>query len=167
MKAESLQNKASVAPRRRNAAGTPPQSRRLALAVAVLAVPTMLAGWARLSDDAEKRNAIALLVTASAFNSTRAQTDAHPTVSAWGDTLEPGMRAIAVSRDLIPLGLDHGAVVRIEGLEGEYVVRDKMAARWEKRIDIYMGDDIAAAREWGTRKLTIYWKAEPSISSSR
>lgn len=101
-----------------------------------------------------------LAVTASAYNSMRAQTNDNPTLTAWGDTLEPGMRAIAVSRDLIPLGLGHGAVVRIEGLEGEYVVRDKMASRWEKKIDIYMGNDVAAARQFGKRDLTIYWAAE-------
>ena len=101
-----------------------------------------------------------LRVTVSAYNSTPAQTNDEPTLAAWGDTLRPGMRVIAVSRDLIPLGLEHGTLVRIEGIEGPFVVRDKMAARWKKKVDIYMGDDVAAAREWGKRELTIYWPAE-------
>lgn len=89
-------------------------------------------------------------VEASAYNSLAAQTTAsNPALAAWGDTLKPGMRAIAVSRDLIKKGLTHGTKVKIEGLPGVYVVRDKMAARWRKKIDIYMGHDVTAAREWG------------------
>jgi len=101
-----------------------------------------------------------LVVTASAFNSVAAQTDDQPTLTAWGDHLEPGMKTIAVSRDLIPLGLGHGTRVKIEGLPGEYVVRDKMAARWKKKIDVYMGVDVKAAREWGVRKVRIHWSAD-------
>lgn len=89
-------------------------------------------------------------VDASAYNSVTAQTTAsNPALAAWGDTLKPGMRAIAVSRDLIKKGLTHGTKVKIEGLPGVYVVRDKMGARWSKKIDIYMGRDVSAAREWG------------------
>jgi hypothetical protein len=40
---------------------------------------------------------------------------------AWGDTLEPGMKAIAVSRDLIRLGLVHNTYVTIEALPGRYI----------------------------------------------
>jgi 3D (Asp-Asp-Asp) domain-containing protein len=99
-------------------------------------------------------------VTASAFNSVVNQTDADPNLTAWGDRLEPGMQAIAVSRDLIALGLKHGVRVKIDGLPGEYVVRDKMAARWKKKIDIYMGIDVAAAKRWGVRQVRIHWTSE-------
>ena len=72
----------------------------------------------------------------------------------------PGMRAIAVSRDLVRRGLTHGTRVKIEGLPGVYVVRDKMASRWRKKIDIYMGKDVQAAREWGIQKnVEISWAA--------
>ncbi|GAL15331.1 hypothetical protein JCM19233_6349 [Vibrio astriarenae] len=37
-----------------------------------------------------------------------------------GDRLKPGMKSIAVSRDLIALGLTHNQEVRIEGFEGTY-----------------------------------------------
>ncbi len=97
------------------------------------------------------------VVSASAYNSTPAQTSENPTLTAWGDTLRPGMKAVAVSRDLIRLGLTHGTRVRVEGLEGDYIVRDKMADRWTEKIDIYMGDDVDAAREWGVREVTIRW----------
>jgi 3D (Asp-Asp-Asp) domain-containing protein len=96
-------------------------------------------------------------VVASAYNSLAAQTGATPTVAAWGDRLEPGMRAIAVSRDLLDAGLTRGARVWIDGLEGEYVVLDKMAKRWRNKIDIYMGEDVAAARSWGVREVRIRW----------
>ena len=98
-----------------------------------------------------------LRVKASAFNSVHAQTDATPNVGAWGDVLSPGMKAIAVSSDLIELGLDRGQVVRIDGLEGEYVVFDRMSPRWERKIDIYMGQDVRAARNWGIREVDIIW----------
>lgn len=98
-----------------------------------------------------------LVVTATAYNSLVAQTDSDPTTAAWGDALAPGMKAIAVSRDLIPLGLDHRAPVSIEGLPGKYRVLDKMNGRWSNRIDIYMGNDVNAALAWGRREVRIHW----------
>ena len=99
-----------------------------------------------------------LNVTASAYNSTRAQTDAQPALAAWGDRLEPGMKVIAVSPDLLAAGLDYGTEVRIEGLEGTWTVLDRTASRHRNRIDIYMGKDVTAAREWGIREVTIEWR---------
>ncbi|KLV05730.1 MULTISPECIES: 3D domain-containing protein [Photobacterium] len=94
-------------------------------------------------------------VTATAYNSVRAQTQGNPTVAAWGDRLKPGMKAIAISRDLLGRGFKRGTKVKISGLPGEYVVLDKMGRRWQNKIDIYMGKDIHAARNWGRRKVTI------------
>lgn len=104
-----------------------------------------------------------LQVTAAAYNSTVAQTDSRPTEAAWGDSLVPGLRAIAISRDLIPLGLGQGVSVRIEGLAGEYTVLDKMDGRWKKRIDIYFGKDVEAAREWGEQTVVIRWRDEGAV----
>lgn len=98
-----------------------------------------------------------LRVKASAYNSLHGQTDATPSLAAWGDRLEPGMKAIAVSHDLVALGLDRGKRVRIDGLEGEYVVVDRMSSRWQRKIDIYMGEDVGAARRWGIRDVEIAW----------
>ncbi len=110
-----------------------------------------------------------LIVTASAYNSLAAQTNDRPNLAAWGDRLEPGMKSIAVSRDLIALGLGHNAVVTIDGLPGEYRVLDKMAKRWKEKIDIYMGVDVAAARSWGVRQVTIRWtpNSHPVPASQR
>lgn len=98
-----------------------------------------------------------LVVHATAYNSVPDQTAGHPNVGAWGDELEPGMRAIAVSRDLIALGLRRGTEVEIEGLPGTWQVLDKMGKRWRRRIDVYMGEDVRAARRWGVRKVRIHW----------
>ena len=98
-----------------------------------------------------------LEVTATAYTSDRNQTDDTPNVAAWGDILQPGMKSIAVSRDLIRIGLKRGVRVRIEGLPGQFVVLDKMASRWRRRIDVYMGNDISHARIWGHRRVRIYW----------
>ena len=98
-----------------------------------------------------------LEVTASAYTSTENETDATPSLTAWGDTLKPGMKAIAVSRDLIDRGLSHGVKVSIDGLDGIYTVMDKMNKRWTRKIDIYMGTDVEKANEWGSRKVVVRW----------
>lgn len=95
---------------------------------------------------------------ASAYNSVPDQTEGNPNIGAWGDRLVPGMRAIAVSPDLIEdYGLKRGTKVRIDGLEGEYTVLDKMPDDWEEKIDIYMGTDVQRALRWGVRKVRIRW----------
>lgn len=99
-------------------------------------------------------------VTVSAYNSTIVQTDGLPTLAAWGDTLSPGIKTIAVSRDLIALGLDRNTQVKIEGLDGIFLVKDKMGDRWKNRIDVYMGDDVKKAREWGLKELEIQFKVK-------
>jgi 3D (Asp-Asp-Asp) domain-containing protein len=97
-------------------------------------------------------------VKATAFNSTRAQTDGRPHETACGDHIAPGSRIIAVSRDLKSAGLDCGTEVHIAGLDGAWVVADVTAARHEQLIDIYMGRDIRAARQWGVQEVEIRWR---------
>jgi 3D (Asp-Asp-Asp) domain-containing protein len=99
-----------------------------------------------------------LIVTASAYNSTKAQTEGNPYLTAFGDTLRPGMKYIAVSRDLLRKGLKHNTPVVIEGFKGLYLVKDKMHGKWRNKIDIYMGNDINAARQWGRRKVRIDYR---------
>jgi 3D (Asp-Asp-Asp) domain-containing protein len=98
-----------------------------------------------------------VMVTATAYNSNVSQTNHDPSIAAWGDRLEPGMKTIAVSKDLLDVGLTRGTRVRIDGLPGDYVVLDRMPSQWSKRIDIYMGDDVPAARQWGKREVRIHW----------
>ncbi len=96
-----------------------------------------------------------LRVSASAYNSTSSQTEGNPKITAWGDTLKPTMKVIAVSRDLIRKGLDYNTPVRVEGMEGIFFVKDKMHHRWKNKIDIYMGEDVQKARNWGRKRVVI------------
>jgi len=101
-------------------------------------------------------NTISQEVTATAYTLSEAETKkGNVGLAAWGDQLEPGMKAIAVSRDLLAAGLDYGTAVKIEGLEGTWYVRDKMHARWRNKIDVYLGEDREAALRWGRRKVEI------------
>ncbi|PQV47770.1 3D (Asp-Asp-Asp) domain-containing protein [Jejuia pallidilutea] len=95
------------------------------------------------------------MVTASAYNSLEYQTDSDPNITAFGDSLQPGLKYIAVSRDLLALGLTHNTPVIIEGLEGIYLVKDKMHSRWKNRIDVYMGEDVKRAKKWGKKRVCI------------
>ena len=126
------------------------------------ALALSLAAGAAGADEAARAS---LNVTATAYNSTHAQTDATPQLGAWGDHLDeavqPGLRVIAVSPDLLGRGLRRGQRVRIHGLKGEFVVLDKMPRRWKNRIDLYMQDDVQAARKWGRRRVKLSWVPEP------
>jgi 3D (Asp-Asp-Asp) domain-containing protein len=114
-----------------------------------------------------------LRVTATAYNALHGQTWGDPRVGAWGDRLAPGTRAIAVSPDLVCLGLVRGTKVRVEGLRGTYRVLDKMPARWRRRIDVFMDVDVEAARRFGRRELEIRWRgprgsrAPPAVPGCR
>lgn len=100
-------------------------------------------------------------VTATAYNSFPSQTSyEHPGITAWGDSLVPGMKCIAVSRDLIAKGLTHNTMVKIDRLEGVYLVKDKMHGRWRNRIDVYMGVDKKAALEWGRKRVWIQYSVK-------
>ena len=99
-----------------------------------------------------------LRVTATAYTSHSAQTDSTPFLAAWNNRLRPGMKIIAVSRDMLTrFGMRNGTKVRIGGLPGYYTVRDKMNKRYKKRIDIYMGLDRRRALRWGRRNVVVYW----------
>ena len=99
-------------------------------------------------------------VMVSAYNSTKGQTDGQPNIAAWGDTLKPDQKSIAVSRDLISLGFNYNTQVKIDGLEGIYLVKDKMHYRWRNKIDVYMGLDVQKARNWGRKKLKVQYRVK-------
>lgn len=97
-------------------------------------------------------------VVATAYNSVAYQTSENPHITAFGDSLIPGRQYIAVSRDLIKMGMTHDTPVKIEGFDSVYLVKDKMHPRWRKHIDIYMGTDITAAKKWGRQKIMIEYR---------
>ena len=96
-------------------------------------------------------------VTATAYTSSPRETQGDPTIGAWGNKLRPGVKSIAISRDLLQRGMKNGTRVKIDGLSGTYIVRDKMAARWRNKIDIYMGYSRSRAMNWGRRSVVIRW----------
>ncbi|MEH6680170.1 MAG: hypothetical protein V7724_06450 [Sediminicola sp.] len=97
-------------------------------------------------------------VTATAYNSLPSQTTAlNSNITAWGDTLVPGMNTIAVSKDLVAKGLVHNTMVRLDTFSRIFLVKDRMHSRWRNRIDIYMGTDREKALDWGRRRLTLYY----------
>jgi 3D (Asp-Asp-Asp) domain-containing protein len=136
-----------------------PKTRPVAVsrAIAVVATGAALAWAAYRLSHAPFPVAREVAVLATAYNSSASQTEGDPYVTASGARLAPGMRAIAISRDLFDLGLAYGQTVTIEGLDGGFVVLDTTARRWKRRIDIYMGDDVRAARRWGRREVVIRW----------
>jgi len=99
-----------------------------------------------------------LSVHATAYTSHSNQTDSTPFLAAWNNRIRPGMKIIAVSRDLITkYGITNGSKVRISGLRGVYVVKDKMNKKWRRKIDIYMGTDRRRALRWGKRRVVLYY----------
>lgn len=97
-------------------------------------------------------------VTASSFTLAEEETKrGNIGLTAFGDQLEPGDKAIAVSRDLIKQGLTHGTKIRIDGLPGTYTVQDKMNRRWKDKIDILF-KKRSRALEWGRQKIEIEYQ---------
>ena len=129
----------------------------IAAAVALILILILVLFADRLSKapPGEARNQIE--VKATAYTSRPSETSGDPYLGAWNNRLTPGEKSIAVSRDLLKLGLTNGAKVEIEGLPGVYTVRDKMNKRWQRRIDIYMGNDLQRAREWGRQEVVLRW----------
>lgn len=81
-----------------------------------------------------------LKVTATVYNSIPRQTShEHPKITAWGDSIEPGVKWIAVSRDFITERHTHNTMVKIDTFQDIYLVKDKMHHRWQNRTDIYYG----------------------------
>nr|WP_229664774.1 3D domain-containing protein [Christiangramia forsetii] len=117
------------------------------------------------NSDENEEEWVTVCVTATAYNSLDYQTAGNPRITAWGDTLKPGMNAIAVSRDLIRLGLDHNSKIKIEGFDGVFLVKDKMHYRWRHRIDIYMGENVKRARKFGRKKINISYIFEKDTIS--
>ena len=106
-----------------------------------------------------------LKVTASAYNSVKSQSDANPHITAFGDSLIPGLRYIAVSQDLYRKGLKHNTPVKIKGFDSIYFVKDRMHGRWKNKIDIYMGTDVKSAKKWGRKKVSIAYGTLKPVDS--
>ena len=126
-------------------------------ALALVLAAATLSGCAWFRAPPPPAPAHELWVTATAYNSVRGQTDSDAAITAFGIRLRPGMRIVAVSRDLEKLGLREGVRIKIDGVEGEWEVGDRMHERWSRRIDLYMGLDVKSARGFGKRRVRIRW----------
>ena len=87
------------------------------------------------------------IVTVTTYTVSKGQTDSTPLITASGyklDSLNPKkQKVIAISRDL-KRKYKFGQKVRVKGagkLDGVYTVRDVMARRWRKKIDILINPD--------------------------
>jgi 3D (Asp-Asp-Asp) domain-containing protein len=130
-------------------------------------VVTLLALLNTMTNAKETYNYTDLIkVTATAYTSSTIETDATPYLAAWRNLLNPKVPSIAVSRDLLDIGLTNGMKVHIKGFKGEFLVLDKMNKKWKNRIDIYMGDDRQKALNWGKRKVEVYW-IDPDYASAK
>ena len=130
--------------------------RGLLAASALAALAVACAKGVRESPEAPQAGGDAIVI-ATAYNSHPGQTDGDPFLTASGERLRPGMRALAVSPDLLAAGLEFGTRVRIEGVDGEWVVLDRMPSSRRRSIDLYFGLDEEAALRFGKRRVRIDW----------
>jgi 3D (Asp-Asp-Asp) domain-containing protein len=107
----------------------------------------------------EKKHIPYEVVTATTYTVSAEETDSTPLITASGfklDSLNPKKhKIIAVSRDL-KRKYKFGQKVRVKGagkLDGIYTVRDVMAKRWRKKIDILINPDDDGTK---IRKVKIY-----------
>jgi 3D (Asp-Asp-Asp) domain-containing protein len=99
------------------------------------------------------------VVTVTTYTVSTGETDSTPLITASGyklDSVNPKkQKVIAISRDL-KRKYKFGQKVRVKGagkLDGVYTVRDLMAKRWTKKIDILINPDESGTK---IRRVKIY-----------
>jgi 3D (Asp-Asp-Asp) domain-containing protein len=99
------------------------------------------------------------VVTVTTYTVSKGETDSTPLITASGyklDSINPKkQKVIAISRDL-KRKYKFGQKVRVKGagkLDGVYTVRDLMAKRWTKKIDILINPDESGTK---IRRVKIY-----------
>ncbi len=87
-------------------------------------------------------------VTATAYSSTRAQTDSTPFISASGVHVFDGM----IAANFLPFGTK----VRLPDLYGDkqFVVLDRMNQRYSRRVDVWM-DSYHKAKQFGVKHIRV------------
>lgn len=96
-------------------------------------------------------------VTASAYNSEVAQCDDTPFITASGTHVRPGV----IAANFLPIGtkvkitaINGHAIADQSLLDRVYTVEDRMNARYDKRIDIWM-EERSDAIQFGVRTIAI------------
>lgn len=104
-------------------------------------------------------NSETLTVTATVYNAVESQCDASPLITASGFRLDPNdqyqHRVVGISRDLKHY-LNFGDSIYVTGTDiydGWWYVEDVMAARWYRRIDFLINDDMPIGK-WNNVKIT-------------
>jgi len=91
--------------------------------------------------------------TVTAYNSVHWQTDSTPCIGAYNNNIcemyKKGLTVVATNE------FPNGTKLFIKGI-GMCVVADKTNSRYKYRIDLYMGDDVQKAREFGRKNLYVY-----------
>ena len=79
-------------------------------------------------------------ITATAYSSTRDQTDSSPFVTAWQTPVRDGI----VATNFLP----KGSMIRFPDIYGDkiFIVEDRMSARYQYRVDIWMPSREEAIR---------------------
>lgn len=84
----------------------------------------------------------------TAYNTVSWQTDASPCISSSGDDI-CGRNDVAACPRRIPLG----SIIRIG--DNQYTCLDRLALKYDNRVDISFDKDIQAAKEWGIKTLKV------------
>lgn len=94
------------------------------------------------------------LVTSTAYTRSKDETDDTPDIAAWGYryTDKDHWKSVALSRDLLALGLSDGDTIWINGEPKR--VSDKMARRWRQKVDLLVPTKHIALNVWGKRKVS-------------
>ena len=107
----------------------------------------------------EKKHIPYDVVTVTTYTVSAGETDSTPLITASGyklDSVNPKkQKVIAISRDL-KRKYKFGQKVRVKGagkLDGVYTVRDLMAKRWTKKIDILINPDESGTK---IRRVKLY-----------
>lgn len=107
--------------------------------------------------------AVGVLVTVTAYSSDVEQCDGDPFVTASGERVRPG--GVALSRDMLARWggeIEYGDSVVLEFGDGRLwimEVLDTMAARWERRVDVWCATKGEALR-FGKVEDVVMWKVE-------
>ena len=110
-------------------------------------IPSELSEEEIVDEIIEKKKLPYDIVTVTTYTISAGQTDSTPLITASGyklDSINPKkQKVIAISRDL-KRKYKFGQKVRVKGagkLDGVYTVRDLMAKRWTKKIDILINPE--------------------------
>ncbi len=117
-------------------------------ALRIAAMQNQLKDYGEFTQSDLRGPSYTMTVPTTAYNSDPAQTDDTPFITASGTHTRFGV----VAANFLPIGTR----IKIPDHFGDqvFVVEDRMNARYNKRVDIWMQEN-SDARQWGVRNVTI------------